>query len=65
MSLMQLEWIKTELRWIKYELNKFSRIIFVLKIIFSNNLFGLFNPWTAATNIEEPRGKYIKVWASF
>jgi hypothetical protein len=63
MSLMQLEWIKTELRWIKYELNKFSRIIFVLKILFTNNLFGLFNSWTAATNTEEPKGKYIKVWA--
>jgi hypothetical protein len=60
---MQLGWIKTELSWIKYELNKFSGIIFGTKILFSNNLFGLFNPWTAATNSEEPRGKYIKVWA--
>jgi hypothetical protein len=26
MNLMQLEWIKKELRWIKYELNKFLEL---------------------------------------
>jgi hypothetical protein len=26
MNLMQLEWIKKKLRWIKYELNKFLKL---------------------------------------
>jgi hypothetical protein len=32
-SLMQLEWIKKELKWINYELNKVSKIISIQKII--------------------------------
>jgi hypothetical protein len=26
MNLMQLEWVKKELKWIKYELNKFLKL---------------------------------------
>jgi hypothetical protein len=33
-SLMQLELIKKELKWINYELNKVSKIISIQKIIF-------------------------------
>jgi hypothetical protein len=31
MRLMQLEWIKKELKWIIYELNKFLELIFTRK----------------------------------
>jgi hypothetical protein len=32
MNLMQLEWVNKELKWIKYELNKFLEF-FILEII--------------------------------
>jgi hypothetical protein len=34
MSLMQLEWIKTELNWIIYDLNKFLALFLYQKFIF-------------------------------
>jgi hypothetical protein len=34
MNLMQLEWIKKELKWIIYELNKFLKFFLYDKIIF-------------------------------
>jgi hypothetical protein len=31
---MQLEWVNSELKWIFYELNKFSGSILIIKVIF-------------------------------
>jgi hypothetical protein len=52
MSLMQLEWIKNELKWITYELNK-TLELFVYKKSFLN-YFLLINQdqWTADTIYE-------------
>jgi hypothetical protein len=46
MKLMQLEWIKKELKWISYELNKIMELFLYKKFDFSafsliNKLIGL------------------------
>jgi hypothetical protein len=55
MRLMQLEWIKKELKWITYELNKFLKLFLYWKPFFYINFLNLFHPWAAAINTEEPR----------
>jgi hypothetical protein len=49
-KLMQLEWVKKELKWIFYELNKFLRLFLIQKIIFYFNLLISGSIWTGATN---------------
>jgi hypothetical protein len=55
MNLMQLEWINLELKWIKYELNKFLELFFILKTVFYINILILFILWAAATIPEKSR----------
>jgi hypothetical protein len=43
MNLLQLEWIKKELKWIKYDLNKFMELFLYKKIIFYISIIILFN----------------------
>jgi hypothetical protein len=50
---MQLEWVKKELKWIFYELNKFLRLFLIQKIIFYFNLLISGSIWTEATNSRE------------
>jgi hypothetical protein len=52
-KLMQLEWVKKELKWIFYELNKFLRLFLIQKIIFYFNLLISGSIWTEATNSRE------------
>jgi hypothetical protein len=52
-KLKKLEWIKKELEWIFYDLNKFLQLFFILKIISKMNFICL---WSAHTNTEKCRG---------
>jgi hypothetical protein len=49
MNLLQLEWIKKELKWIKYDLNKFMELFLYKKTIFYISIIILFNLYVGVT----------------
>jgi hypothetical protein len=64
-KLMQLEWIKKELKWIFYELNEFLQLFLYPKSIFYILLSDLSTNWTARTNTEKLRVQIINFRAYF
>jgi hypothetical protein len=58
-NLMQLEWIKKELKWVTYELNKFLELFW--KTIFYINILILFNLWIVCINSIKPWVKFINI----
>jgi hypothetical protein len=55
-KLMQLEWIKKELKWINYELTKFLQLFLYQKSFFALIYSFSLIPWVAAIISERFRG---------
>jgi hypothetical protein len=65
MNLMQLEWVKKELKWIKYEFNKFLKLLLYKKFIFIYYFNRFIYLWATHINTREVEGLIINIWSKF